>query len=287
MLIGYVDQRLQNAGVLPELKFAFDQMAAYDQMKATKQSHWSLVIPTVRQLLGGNNTTIDPFVVAWLLMYAYLIRLDHLQDGDPTDDPLPTVNQPNAQYNLVFSYYVLADSILDELSPEQIPVIRILRLRRLWSDMMLQMASGQQRDLTASKATCQGNSLEYYEQIAQAKTGATFALAFGGTAMLLTDDMQLVDTLIVVGNIYGMLLQYSDDLLDSSEQNNATLTLPEALRIAHPTGVSKTTGHTPETFWSYMYANYYAHVQEVIKHLPVELQQGLLQMFEQTFDSKH
>ncbi|MEM8533460.1 MAG: polyprenyl synthetase family protein [Chloroflexota bacterium] len=287
MLTRYISQRLQNIGVLPELKYAFDQMTTYDQMRATKQSHWSLVIPTLRQLLGGNNTMIEPFVAAWLIMYAYLIRLDHLQDGDPTEDPLPTANQPNAQYNLVFSYYVLADSILDELSPEQIPVIRILRLRRLWSDMMLQVASGQQRDLTASKAAYQGDSLEYYEQIVQAKAGAAFALAFGGTAMLLTDDMQLVNTLTVVGNIYGMLLQYSDDLLDSSEQNNATLTLSEALRMAHPTGISKTTSHTPETFWSYVYANYHAHVQELVKHLPVDLQQGLLQMFEQTFGSKH
>ncbi|NOK61452.1 MAG: hypothetical protein GFH27_549311n141 [Chloroflexi bacterium AL-W] len=287
MLTKYVSQRLLNIGILPELKYAFDQMTTYDQMRAIKQSHWSLVIPTLRQLLDRNNTMIDPFVAAWLLMYAYLIRLDHLQDGDPAEDPLPTINQPNAQYNLVFSYYVLVDSILDELSPEQIPVVRILRLRRLWSDMMLQMASGQQRDLTASKSAYQGNSLEYYEQIAQAKTGATFALAFGGTALLLTDDMQLVETLTVVGNIYGMLSQYSDDLLDASEQSNATLTLPEALRMAHPNGISATTDHTPETFWSHVYANYYAHVQELVKHLPVEIQQGLLQMFEQTFGSKY
>jgi geranylgeranyl pyrophosphate synthase len=93
------------------------------------------------------------------------------------------------------------------LSPDHIPANRILRLRELWTETMLRMASGQQRDLTASGDACD-SPLDTYQQLAQAKTGATFALAFGGTAILLTDETRTIDALILIGEIYGTLLQY-------------------------------------------------------------------------------
>src|SRR5205823_6417559 len=102
--------------------------------------------------LGGEPESITPFAAAWSLMYGATIRLDHLQDDDPVDDPLPA-NRPNAQYNLVLSYYVLATGLLDMLPVESIPAQRILRLRQFWTDMMLRMASGQQRDLIAHIAS--------------------------------------------------------------------------------------------------------------------------------------
>ena len=71
---------------------------------------------------------------------------------------------------------------------------------------MLRMAAGQQRDLIFSVDDVAHMSLDEYQQIAVAKTGATFALAFGGTATLLTDDMELVETLAAVGEVYGTLL---------------------------------------------------------------------------------
>ncbi len=281
LVLESINYRLQHVALLPELQGALEHMAAYDQHRATA-SVWGRVIPTLQQILGGEPESIAPFAAAWLLMYAATVRLDHLQDGDPVDDPLP-VNRPSAQYNLVLSYYVLATGLLDMLSPESIPAQRILRLRQFWTDMMLRMAGGQQRDLIAHNTSCSDAPLDYYQQLAQAKTGAAFALAFGGTAILLSDDNRLVETLTVIGELYGTLLQYSDDLLDAAAQPNQTLTLPDALGLARPANVSDQTGHTPTAFGAYLYSVYYDQAARVLVGLPANVQTGILDMFAQTF----
>jgi hypothetical protein len=276
-----INYRLQHVALLPELQGALQHMATYDQHRAAA-SLWGKVIPKLQHILGGESESIAPFAAAWLLMYAATIRLDHLQDDDPVDDPLP-VNRPSAQYNLVLTYYVLATGLLDMLSAESIPVQRILRLRQFWTDMMLRMAGGQQRDLIAHNTSCSDAPLDYYQQLAQAKTGAVFALAFGGTAILLSDDERLIETLTMIGELYGTLLQYSDDLLDAAAQPNPTLTLPEALTLAHPVHVSDKTGHTPAAFGAYLYSVYYDQAAWVLAHMPTNVQTGILDMFVQTF----
>lgn len=268
---------------MPELRRALEHMAAYDEDRKARNPQWGSVIPALQRILGGAPEQIAPFGAAWSLMYAAIVRLDHLQDGDPVDDPLPTADRPNAQYNLLFSYYLLATSLLDLLSPEHVPVERILRLRQFWTDMMLRMAGGQQRDLSAPGAECADSPLEYYQQLVQAKTGATFALAFGGTARLLSDDIRLIDTLTLIGEIYGTLLQYSDDLWDAAGQPNRTLTLPAALIMAHPADVSDLTGDTPATFGGYLYHVHHERVVQVLAGLPANVQQGVLDLFATTF----
>jgi hypothetical protein len=274
-------QRLHHVALLPELRSMLQCMVVYDEERTSRHPHWGAVIPIVQRLLGGTNTPIEAFAAAWSLMYAVIVRLDHLQDGDPVDDPLPTIDQLGAQYNLLFGYYVLATSLLDLLSPDQIPANRILRLRELWTDMILRMASGQQRDLTMSGDACD-SPLEYYQQLAQAKTGATFALAFGGTAILLTDDAQIINALTLIGEIYGTLLQYSDDLLDESTQPNPTMTLPQALALVRPAHVSDNI-HTPTAFGAYLYRVYHEQVMQALVCLPVGVQQGILELFDKIF----
>jgi Polyprenyl synthetase len=285
-LLEHVTQRLQHVALLPELQRALQQMVAYDEGRKGRNPQWGTVIPVLQHILGGTTEQIAPFAAAWSLMYAVIVRLDHLQDSDPVDDPLPTVDRPNAQYNLLFSYYVLATGVLDLLSPEQVPAHRILRLRRFWTDMLLRMASGQQRDLTAHGDDGVDSPLDDYQQLAQAKTGATFALAFGGTARLLTDDPQRIDTLTSIGEIYGTLLQYSDDLLDATAQPNPTLTLPAALMLAHPAHISDRTGHTPTAFGAYLYHSYRAQVVQLLTGFPADVQQSILDLFARTFVSQ-
>ena len=146
--------------------------------------------------------------------------------------------------------------------------------------MMLCMASGQQRDLTTSLIS--RSPLESYQQLAQAKAGAMFALAFGGAALLLTDDTQMIDALTTVGEIYGTLLQCGDDLLDVA-QANSTLTLPKALTMVRPTHMSDQTKHTPEAFFSYLYCAYHEQVVRVLVGLPDTVRHGILDLFDRTF----
>jgi hypothetical protein len=234
-------------------------------------------------MLHGEAQQITPFRIAWGFMYAVTVRLDHLQDHDPVVDPLPT-DQPNAQYNLIFAYYVLATSLLDDLSPPAIPAHRILRVRRLWSDMVLRMASGQHRDLTIRPGSVNDAFLEYYQLIAQAKTGSAFALAFGGTATLLSDDVQFITTMTLVGEIFGALVQYNDDVLDAAAQSNPTLTLPGAFHHAYPLSGLAPNEHTASAFWAYIYQAYRAHITQLIKDVPSDLQAGILLLFANAFE---
>lgn len=285
MVIAIGLQRLQQIDLLPELQQTLQYMLEYDEDRVARDHPWRTIIPTVQRLLGGSEEAIAPFAAAWHFLYTATIRLDHLQDGDPANDLLPISMRLPAQYNLIFGYYILVSGILDLLSPDHIPIRRILRLRQLWTDMVLRMASGQQRDLITDGNEHFDSPLEIYQQLAQAKTGAMFALAFGGTAMLLTDDTQLINTLIAVGKIYGTLLQYSDDLRDAATQPNLTLTLPQALSLTQPLSKSTSTSHTPATFWSYVYHAYYAQVNQILSELPAAMQQSILALFARTFET--
>jgi hypothetical protein len=289
VLLEHLSHRLQDSALLPELQGALSQLVTYDKEQPTDAA-WSGVIPTLQRILGDTAGHTEPFAAAWWLMYAASSRLDHLQDGDPVidpaHDPLFAVEQLNARYQLAFSYYVLAESMLDLLSPDEIPMHRILQVRRLWADAMLRVFSGQYRDLITPRNKQPDISLQSYQELAQAKTGAAFALAFGGIAMLLTDELQIIDTLRLVGEVYGMLLQCGDDISDEATQPNATLTLPTVLASIRPVHISDATGHTSKAFWPYLYGLYHQQVLEVLIDLPPDVQHGILELFVKTFDSE-
>src|SRR5215208_2392670 len=128
-VLAHVILRLQDAALMPDIRDALRHMAVYDEDCGTR---WETTLSAIRQILGGAADVIAPFAAAWSLMYAASKRLDHLQDGDPVDDPLPTVDRLNAQYNLVFGYFVLAEGLLDLLPADRIPAHRISCVRRLW-----------------------------------------------------------------------------------------------------------------------------------------------------------
>jgi hypothetical protein len=217
-------------------------------------------------------------------MYAAITRLDQVQDGDPTHAPLPIAMTPAAQYNLIFGFYLLATSLLDELTPSVAPH-RIAQLRRFWTDSMLRMAAGQQRDLAFAAPIAAHVSFDDYQQLVQAKTGATFALAFGGTGMLLTDDQQVIEALILVGEIYGTLVQYSDDLADAAQQPNATATLPRLLsRLPLSQSIAEL---GPAAFWSYLYRQYRAATAAALAPLSPPAQQAVLTLFAHAFETQH
>jgi hypothetical protein len=282
VLLEYVGQHLGD-GLLPELRRDLLQLATHDAQQIGRNRHWTWVIPTLQHVLHGESQHITPFLAAWGFMYAVTVRLDHLQDHDPVENPLP-IAQSNAQYNLIFAYYVLATSLLDDLSPLAIPAHRILRVRRLWSDMVLRMASGQHRDLTGTPGSVNDAFLEYYQHIAQAKTGSAFALAFGGTATLLSDDVQFITTMTLVGEIFGALVQYNDDVLDAAAQSNPTLTLPGAFQHAYSLSGLAANTHTAPAFWAYIYQAYRAHISQLIKDVPSDVQAGILLLFADAFE---
>jgi hypothetical protein len=220
---------------------------------------------TLSVVLPGPEPIVTSYRDSWTLMYATIGRLDSLQDGDPLQ-ALPQVETVGEHYNLVFASYVLAASLLDDLAM-RVPDGRLSRLQRLWNDCMLRMADGQQQDLASGAAPLAFETLGIYQQIAQAKTGATYALAFGGVATLLADDHRLVDALTQVGEIYGTLVQYADDLRDAASQPNAALTLPALLPFI-PHGRDLIPSQIASAFWSYVYTRYREAALDLLASYP-------------------
>jgi hypothetical protein len=253
MIDATMNDRLAGLGLRPAFAVALSHLLAVDVSCLAQHPPVVATFATLAAVLQTPDAVLSPFRTAWTLMYATIGRLDSLQDGDPIVAP-PQVPSIGAHYNLVFASYILATSLLDDLV-EEVPAARLLRLQRWWSDCMLRMADGQQHDLESGAEPRSFDALAVYQQIAQAKTGATYALAFGGLAMLLTEDDELVASLTQVGEIFGTLVQYADDLRDAASQPNPALTLPELLPFL-PLDTPHQLDHIASAFWSYLYPTY-------------------------------
>jgi len=279
-----VAHRLSTVTVSPTLQSSLLEMVEQDNLLGPQ--NWSAVIPTISGALGATDAQlVQPFALAWGALNAGLRRLDHVQDGDPSPFPLPTVPAVGAHYNLLLSYYLLATTLLDDLDGNHIPASRLLRLRKWWGDCLLRVASGQQADLELFQDKHENVAmLNEYQHIVQAKTGALFALAFGGTAMLLTDDAETIVTLSEVGEVYGMLVQYGDDVLDANEQVNPTVTLPRAYAAAYQ-AQKQVPVVSMHTFWNRIYTAYVQQVEHALATLGAPVSIIVRQLFTDTFES--
>lgn len=251
------------------------------------QPLWPDMIASIAETLHTPRSAIAPFLAAWSALYTVTLYLDHLQDADPLGDPRLEVLPPAIQYHLAFSTYITAQHALAALDPQAIPALRIVRLQRFWAASVAQIASGQYRDLTQTLAAIQAQGrapLDAYEQIAAQKTGATFALAFGGAAILATDDEAVIAAVTNAGTIYGMLLQYRDDLSDAEAQEgqHAATTLSRALLAAHPT----LTTHGPDAvaaFWAAITAAYAEALAAILAPLSTETRTVYANLLQRSF----
>lgn len=287
MLVQQVEQRLAGVAVLPTLQPALIKLVTQDAPRDGVASPWAEIIPRIYEVLGsGEEGSVRSFTHAWTLLVAAMRRLDHLQDGDVPDHPLPTTDQHGAQYNILFSYYLCATALLDELDTHHLSPVRLLRLRRVWADTLLVAASGQQHDLEqGSSIHAELNLLDNYQQVAHAKSGAIFALAFGGAATLATDDLAIIATCTFVGHIYGMLVQFKDDIDDVVTQQNAGMNLLrvyDTFRIAHDIEQHP---HAVGAYWTHVYTAYMAQVDHALVALPIEARSGVRHLFASTFES--
>ena len=282
MIAEAVAQRLRAVAVLPETVTALQRLVAQDELLGEDEAFWAAMIPTIYHLVGGvEEECIRSFAAAWSVVYTATRRLDHQEDGD-RHDQLP-LGSPTAaaQYNLLLAYYVLAMALLDDA---RIPPSRFQQLLRLWNDSMLVAASGQQRDLAGE--TERRLELDSYQQTIHAKAGAIFALAFGGAALLGTDDQPTIAALTTVGQLYGALRQYSDDLYDAAMQPSPALTFPQVYQRARLAQTPTLLNDTVEAFWQHVYAAYLAHVEQALAPLSTEIQTTVRHVFTTTFEEQ-
>jgi hypothetical protein len=285
-----IARRLAEVPVLPESRAALEQLVAHDWASEDAIEDRLATGTALEQIyrgLGGEIEGLQPFLTAWLLLRAALLHLDHLQDDDAETLLAKEQGFSSAErYNLVFTYYALTMSLLDDLDDAIIPCPRFRRLTHLWNISMLIAGSGQQRDLRRSGPQDSVDAtLEHYLQTIDAKAGAVYALGLGGAAVLATDDVTQVDALSFVGRIFGTLLQFSDDVLDAPAQSSPMLTLPQVYAAAVEASGLDLPSHTLTEYWNHLYRSYLDEVQRTLTILPDEVQKVVIELFRRTFDT--
>lgn len=220
------------------------------------RAYWREALQTSGESLDGQPDLIAAFITAWSTFYRVSLLLDHLQDGDPIPAPWFTALAPTLQYQLIFSGYVDAQQRLAAIDPIRVEPARLLRLHQHWATCVSQIAEGQYRDLTAATAGHSPN-FDTYEAITTQKTGAMFALAFGGVAILATTDEAQIAALTNAGLIMGMLLQYQDDRRDAYDQQTQRAVTAD------------------DAFWVVILDHYQQALAQTIAPLPPAVQQCL------------
>lgn len=283
-------ERIGQLPVLPELQAALVHLVEQDwsrdaSLHAQNQRLEEVLMAVYQGLGGGDPVHVRPFILAWHTLRAALLHLDHLQDDDRELDrlfePAASVSQ---RYNLILAYYQLALTMLDDLDASQIAPHRFRLVLRFWNERLLQAASGQQRDLGGLQQTDQMQVvLDHYEQAMKAKAGSIYAIGFGGTALLATDDNVSIEALTRIGEAFGTLLQFSDDVLDAADQSEPGLTLPSAYRTAHTASKIRLPPHSLQLYASFIYQSYMEQIRKLVAPLPPSVQEGLLSAFRHTF----
>ena len=284
-------QRIAQLPVLPELRAALEKLVEQDwgieapasQERDTLQAALMLIY---RELGGGDSVHVQPLLLAWYTLRGAIFRLDHLQDNDPDlDVSFGTATSIGQRYNLVLTYYLLATAVLDDLNAHYVPYARVRRLMRLWNDSLLRAGSGQQRDLTTTHWSNQQPqaALEHYEHAMRAKAGSIYSLGFGGVATLATDDESTIQVLSLVGELYGTLLQFDDDLLDAAIQAKSVLTLPQVYQSAQMASGVPLPPHTVHHYARFIRHAYFEHVKTIIEPLPEASREAIVSIFRQSF----
>lgn len=245
---------------------------------------WLAGITQTGSALGCPAATVGAYISGWRRLYTAILLLDHLQDDDPIDDWLAEMTPP-LRYHLAFSVYAAAQQALNVLTTAISPT-RFVRLHGFWTKTVSHLALGQYCDLTGTVTPMNGTAdqtLDAYEAIAAQKTGSVFALAFGGSAMLATDDPAQIDAAGAAGLLFGLLLQYQDDLLDAPNQTTQPQTLTFVRALAAGYGVDPTAALPATAAWAFVYAHYLRGLESILAPLPEAAQDAITTSFHKTF----
>lgn len=229
---------------------------------------WRHAIEQLGAVLGAAPAHLAAFTQAWSTLYSATLLLDHVQDGDAIGDDWLASLPVALQYHLAFSAYAAAQRQIHELTERVTPACGA-RLHDLWSSAVLELAVGQYHDLMVLHRPLVSHqvSLDAYERIAAQKTGAAFGLALGAAVALATDDAAQSDAATNAGLVFGMLLQYRDDLVDAEVQTAqpAALTLARAWTTQEGVDGPEL---APSAAWELIYAQYYQALGAILAPLP-------------------
>ncbi|GAP13253.1 geranylgeranyl pyrophosphate synthase [Longilinea arvoryzae] len=146
--------------------------------------------------------------LAWFLLQVSASLLDKVEDHElmsiqsaPSDASIIT--------NLTTGMILVAQWILNHLELDRVDSGTAWDIQRAFHETTLSVCSGQHLDLSANSP-----DLSTCWQIAEAKSGAAFALACYAGARLATNRSDVLDAFFQFGRGFGTIVQIDDDLED-------------------------------------------------------------------------
>ncbi|MDP9274038.1 MAG: polyprenyl synthetase family protein [Chloroflexota bacterium] len=205
----------------------------------------------VYEALTGDARAALPAAAAIELLHNFTLIHDDIEDQDPARHHRPTVwsvwGVPQA-INAGDGMFAVSRLAVQRL--RGFPAERVLEFARLVDEACVRVCEGQFLDISFETRT--DVTTERYRAMAAKKTGALFAAAAQGAALLATDDVSVRETLARFGDAFGQAFQAHDDVLGiwastertgKVEMNDLTKrkkTLPVVLAFERAQGIKKT-----------------------------------------------
>src|SRR5712691_6460415 len=168
----------------------------------------------VFEALAGEPQRVLPAAAAIELLHNFTLIHDDIEDQDPARHHRPTVwsvwGVPQA-INAGDGMYAVSRLAVQRLRDRGFPAERILDFARLLDEACVRVCEGQFLDISFESRT--DVTADRYRAMAAKKTGALFAAAAQGAALLATHDVAVRETLARFGDAFGQAFQAHDDVL--------------------------------------------------------------------------
>jgi geranylgeranyl diphosphate synthase, type I len=166
----------------------------------------------VYEALTGDARAALPAAAAIELLHNFTLIHDDIEDQDPARHHRPTVwsvwGVPQA-INAGDGMFAVSRLAVQRL--RGFPAERVLEFAKLVDEACMRVCEGQFLDISFETRT--DVTTERYRAMAAKKTGALFAAAAQGAAMLATEDASVRETLARFGDAFGQAFQAHDDVL--------------------------------------------------------------------------
>ena len=162
--------------------------------------------------IAGDARPALPAAAAIELLHNFTLIHDDIEDQDPARHHRPTVwsvwGIPQA-INAGDGMFAMSRLAIQRL--QEMPAERVLAFASLLDEACVRVCEGQFLDISFETRT--DVTTERYRAMAAKKTGALFAAAAEGAAVLATDDAAVRAALARFGESFGQAFQAHDDLL--------------------------------------------------------------------------
>src|SRR5438128_2861579 len=209
-----------------------------------------LLCVLVYEALAGDAHAVLPAAAALELLHNFTLVHDDIEDQDPTRHHRPTVwsvwGVPQA-INTGDGMFAASRLAVQRL--RGFPAERVLEFAKLVDEACVRVCEGQFLDISFETRT--DVTTERYRAMAAKKTGALFAAAAQGAALLATDDTKVREALARFGDAFGQAFQAYDDVLgiwastertgkvEMNDLTKAKKTLPVVVRFERAQGKTR------------------------------------------------